>query len=110
LEALKILDLGYNDLENLNTTSLQPLLNLTYLTLKKNKFKVIPVDLFKDLEKLKEVDFSGNPFHCHCDLLPLRDWLRATKVKVKERFDLNITNACVTPYEHKGKQVILSRF
>ena len=37
---------------------------------------VVPAELFQHLEKLAEVDISGNPFDCGCDLLPLQDWLR----------------------------------
>ena len=67
--------------------------------------RVVPAELFQHLEKLAEVDISGNPFDCGCDLLPLQDWLRKTTIRVRQRYDLNLTNTCASPPEHRGKQV-----
>ncbi|KAL8612645.1 hypothetical protein ACOMHN_044586 [Nucella lapillus] len=105
--SLESLDLGFNQIETINATSFQPLASLRSLSLAKNKLKVIPVELFHNLETLAELDISGNPFDCDCELLPLRDWLKKTTVKIKQRFNLNITNRCVTPEEHRGKLITM---
>lgn len=107
MESLEDLDLGYNQIETINATSFQPLASLTSLSLAKNKLKVIPVDLFHNLQMLAELDISGNPFDCDCELLPLQEWLKKTTVKIKQRFDLNITNRCVTPAEHRGTLITM---
>ncbi|XP_076454942.1 uncharacterized protein LOC143289741 [Babylonia areolata] len=105
--SLEDLDLGYNQIKTINGTSFQPLVSLTSLTLTGNKLRVIPVQLLLSLEKLTQLDISGNPFDCDCELLPLQEWLKKTSVKVKQRFDLNITNRCLTPPEHRGKLITL---
>ena len=105
LESLQNLDLGFNLIEEMNVTSFQPLVSLASLSIRRNRMRVVPVGLFQHLEKLAEVDISGNPFDCDCDLLPLQEWLRKTKIKILQRYDLNLTNTCVSPPEHKGKQV-----
>lgn len=105
LDALRALDLGSNKIQEISMSSFQRLTRLTSLSLRKNRLETIPTELFEMLENLEEVDISGNPFHCACELLPLQAWLRETKIKVKQRFDLNITNMCVTPQRHAGKLV-----
>ena len=105
LESLRHLDLGFNLIEELNVTSFQPLVSLLSLSLRRNRMRVVSAELFQHLEKLAEVDISGNPFDCGCDLLPLQDWLRKTTIRVRQRYDLNLTNTCASPPEHRGKQV-----
>ena len=105
MESLQVLDLGHNQIKAINGSSFQRLGGLTSVSLQRNKMKVIPAGLFSDLEKLEEVDISGNPFDCDCGLLPLQEWLRETKVAVRQRFDLNVTNMCHTPPDQRGKAV-----
>lgn len=105
LQSLQELDLGQNKISLINATSFQGLFSLTSLSLKLNDIKVMPAELFDSLENLTELDISGNPFDCGCDLLSLQEWLKTTKVKVKQRFDLNITNTCKTPVKHENKLV-----
>ncbi|KAK7095039.1 slit homolog 2 protein-like [Littorina saxatilis] len=107
LKSLENLDLGYNLIKEMNTTSFKPLIKVKVVSLRKNKMKVVPAELFEDLEKLEEVDVSGNPFHCGCELLPLQAWLKKTKVQIRQRFDLNLTNMCQSPPEHRGKLVTM---
>ena len=108
LAKLQSLDLSQNKIAMLNETSLIPLVLLRKLSLRNNRLKVIPAEIFQSSDHLTDVDISGNPFDCGCELLPLQSWLTTVHAKMTDNAGFNTINPamCFSPPEHKNQLVI----
>ena len=76
------INLENNRLEALESTQLPP--KLKQLFLANNKFKKLPMSIFKDQKDLKEVTLSGNPWQCDCDTVEFKEWLTSEKAIVRK--------------------------
>lgn len=107
LELLTTLDLGYNDIPRLNVSMFLPLLKIQSLTLSHNRLQNINPNVFKDLNDLKHIDLSSNPFHCGCGTLELKDWLQTTDVLIPGLYDTNSTAySCRSPSRRFGMHIL----
>ena len=131
LQHLQVLDVSWNNITTLPSTLTRHLSHLTTLHVQHNQMRsttgVIVKDMpslaklylsanhlarldpasLRSLQFLEVVDFSGNPFHCDCDLIPLLHWLNVTRVSVA---GLNQPGhySCASPQELRG--IPLQRF
>ncbi|RUS70497.1 hypothetical protein EGW08_021737 [Elysia chlorotica] len=107
LAALKTLDLGHNNISQMEAETFKRLESLERLSLDHNQLATIFPVLFRDRPDLKTLDLSGNPFDCSCDLLAFRDWLSRTRITVLgiEVHGVNSTYNCVTPASRRGLHV-----
>ncbi|KAI4497176.1 hypothetical protein M0802_007660 [Mischocyttarus mexicanus] len=93
LPNLLDLHLGDNALMGLDF-NLSCLHKLRFLDLQKNKFReVLDYDMrvMESLIKQNQsftVDFSNNPFQCTCDLTPFIEWMKNTKVFIRNKSSL----------------------
>ncbi|XP_026720987.1 platelet glycoprotein Ib alpha chain [Athene cunicularia] len=115
LNALEDLDLSDNLLEQLPKDLLQDLKKLVTLWLSGNRLRALPSEFFPEGHLFMYVFLTENPWHCDCDLLYLKAWIRQnegsvyqperglekTKVEVAPEKVL-----CHSPAEHQRKPII----
>ncbi|XP_074784351.1 platelet glycoprotein Ib alpha chain [Athene noctua] len=115
LDALEDLDLSDNLLEQLPKELLQDLKKLVTLWLSGNRLRTLPNEFFPEGHLFMYVFLTENPWHCDCDLLYLKAWIRQnegsvyqperglekTKVEVAPEKVL-----CHSPAEHQRKPII----
>ncbi|XP_074665138.1 platelet glycoprotein Ib alpha chain isoform X1 [Strix aluco] len=115
LRALEDLDLSDNLLEELPKELLQDLQKLVTLWLSGNRLRTLPNEFFPEGHLFMYVFLTENPWHCDCDLLYLRAWIRQnegsvyqperglekTKVEVAPEKVL-----CHSPAEHQRRPII----
>ena len=103
LPELRAVDIGSNEFSEMNGLSVpfSNNLELVKICMGDNKLKFLKPDIFTSLEKIEVVDFSGNPFQCDCELLPLQSWAQKTPIRVegKENFGYR----CKSPGYRNGK-------
>lgn len=103
LPNLRRMDLYRNQIASLDT-DIWNNLELAELNLGKNMITTInATSLSPQLWKsLKKVDFSGNPFHCDCNLVWFRQWLRENRAMVSgsER------TLCSGPPDRRDQKVV----
>lgn len=110
LPNLLDLHLGDNELSALHF-NLSCLHNLRFLDLRRNKFtRVLERDLhtMDNLAKHDRpvdfsVDFSGNPFVCTCRLNPFIQWMKKTKVFIRNKSLLQCYDGNVTRDFHETR-------
>ncbi|XP_041371298.1 slit homolog 2 protein-like [Gigantopelta aegis] len=105
LYSLITLNLSFNDLTFINSTALEFSKNTEVISLRNNKLPYIIPELFSKLEKLKQIDFSENPFDCGCDLIPLVKWMLTNKNVVVVN-NSNTSYICNSPLERAGKVIV----
>lgn len=97
LPALRDLHLGDNLLKEINF-NIHCLKHLRFLDLERNKFETIKQKDLTALDALENtpgrdvnlvVDFSNNPLKCDCNIYPFQEWLKETKVTVRNREYIN---------------------
>ncbi|XP_019620927.1 PREDICTED: slit homolog 2 protein-like [Branchiostoma belcheri] len=98
LESLQLIYLQNNDIQVIENGAFADLPDLQWLDLSNNKIVIIPAGVFKGLDALQRLDLSnnalvtlpaslrtelpslrfvigaGNPWHCDCNMIPLRGW------------------------------------
>ncbi|XP_035663236.1 slit homolog 2 protein-like [Branchiostoma floridae] len=98
LESLQMIYLQDNEIQVVENGAFANLPDLQWLDLSNNKIVVIPAGVFKGLDALQRLDLSnnalvtlpaslrtelpslrfviaaGNPWHCDCNMIPLRGW------------------------------------
>ncbi|XP_012275954.1 trophoblast glycoprotein isoform X2 [Orussus abietinus] len=90
LPNLLDLHLGDNALTKLHF-NLSCLHKLRFLDLQRNKFSTVierdlhTLDTFAKHNQSVTVDFSGNPFECTCKLNPFLEWMKRTKIFVRNK-------------------------
>ena len=67
------INLENNSLESLEMAHLPP--NLIQLYLSDNKLRLLPDSILDNLQNLKQVSLSGNPWDCDCNALKFKKWL-----------------------------------
>ena len=105
LPKLKDLDISFNKFAEIKRPSL-PFANsheLVHLKMRNNLFSYLSPYVFTPLEKLETVDFSQNPFHCDCKLVPLQSWAQKMTDKIKGQE--NPGYKCKTPGFRNGKSL-----
>ncbi|XP_078572960.1 leucine-rich repeat transmembrane protein FLRT3-like [Branchiostoma floridae x Branchiostoma japonicum] len=104
---LQLLDVSFNDLSQISTDSFSGIekSSLKSLSLSGNKIKTIAPSAFSQMPQLKNLTMDQNPWHCGCDLLPLREWLE--NVTVRELLGITKGHAlnCESPEDFKGRMV-----
>ncbi|XP_032858985.2 platelet glycoprotein Ib alpha chain [Tyto alba] len=115
LRALEDLDLSDNFLEELPKELLQDLQKLATLWLSGNRLRTLPTEFFPEGHLFMYVFLTENPWHCDCNLLYLKAWIRhndgsvyqpergleKTKVEVAPEKVL-----CHSPAEHRLTPII----
>ncbi|XP_046380255.2 toll-like receptor 13 [Haliotis rufescens] len=78
LKKLRVLNLLGNKLSNLTSGVFANVTSIRKLTLASCNIKIIKEDTFPLEFRLsfKQIDLSGNPFLCSCDLLWFRTWMK----------------------------------
>ncbi|MBN3304694.1 STIP1 protein, partial [Amia calva] len=76
-QHLQRLYLQENAIGHVPRGALDGMRRLQRLDLSSNNLTSLPRGLFRDLDSLSQLLLRGNPWHCGCNLLWLRDWLRA---------------------------------
>lgn len=104
LSKLRRLDLSDNEISHLNA-SLFRNLQLDVLLLRRNWISTITKTTLSHgmWSRLKEADFSENPFFCDCRIVWFRQWLRnTTRVTVVRNIDRMV---CIGPAEAKNAKL-----
>ena len=125
LQHLQVIDVSWNNITTLPSTLTRHLSHLTTLHVQHNHMHTLEGVVVKDMPSLSKlylsanhlarldpaslrslqflevVDFSSNPFHCDCDLIPLLHWLNVTGVSVT---GINQPGhySCASPQELRG--------
>uniref|UniRef100_A0A0B7ACX7 LRRCT domain-containing protein n=1 Tax=Arion vulgaris TaxID=1028688 RepID=A0A0B7ACX7_9EUPU len=106
LELLVDLDMGYNNISSLEEAMFLPLPNIQTVSLRNNRLRNIIPRTFQNLNEIKVIDFSNNPFDCSCDTLSFRDWLKKSSLPIHGLYAGNSTAYnCWTPYSRAGLHV-----
>lgn len=106
LPKLRRLDLSDNERSHMRASFFRNL-ELDILLLRRNWISTISKTTFTHSmwSRLKEVDFSENPYFCDCKMVWLRQWLRnktrATAVRNKGRM------VCIGPHDAKNIKLYL---
>ena len=79
LRQLTKLDLSYCQISSLQSGAFHNLASLERLYLEGNRLRVVS-DVLQLGSGLHGISLHDNPWHCDCDLRPLRDWLGQTNV------------------------------
>ena len=79
LRQLTKLDLSYCQISSLHSGALHNLASLERLYIEGNRLRVVS-DVLQLGSGLHGISLHDNPWHCDCDLRPLRDWLVQTNV------------------------------
>ncbi|XP_008207525.2 adhesion G protein-coupled receptor A3 isoform X1 [Nasonia vitripennis] len=98
LSMLKRLNLSNNAISTLETTVFHGLLALERLKLNGNKLVTLKEGTFHGLP-LRQLDISGNPWNCDCNLFWFSYWIITNAIK------LSPSPECDLPLNLKGKQV-----
>jgi hypothetical protein len=93
LEKLKILDLTHNFLRSLNGDLVVPLRSLENLRLDDNDISMVTTDLPTSKLKLKSLSLADNPFNCDCTLLDFANWLANSSLDEEDKLSV----VCATP-------------
>ena len=104
LHSLMYLDLSSNNFSILNVIPEMFPYDLLEISLAYNHLQVIDPAMFRGLKRLTSIDMSRNPFHCACENIAMRDWLKSTSVTI-----LNTENygyICRTPVMRGGKTLL----
>ena len=105
LSKLKIIDISYNKFSDMNVSTM-PFINsyeLVSIRMGNNQLTFLSPYLFSSLRKLESVDFSHNPLHCDCELLPLQSWAHKTSINIKGKD--NYGYRCFLPGYRNGKSL-----
>ncbi|KAK7094296.1 leucine-rich repeat-containing protein 24-like [Littorina saxatilis] len=105
LPRLQVLLLGNNRLTYLMPGALVSLPLLQVLGLEDNRLESFELDVVTEAAGLRELDVSGNPFHCSCALGGLRGVLKSTTVTLAH----SDRTACATPVmlRHRLVQAVI---
>lgn len=96
LPQLQDLHLGDNSLEEISF-NVRCLKHLRFLDLERNRFETVKTHDLDALTELEDtdgrkedlvVDFSGNPFACDCTTYQFVQWLRSTRIRVRNKEQL----------------------
>ena len=107
LPKLRIIDISSNEFTDMKNTTM-PFINsheLVSIKLGNNQLRFLSPYLFTSLKKLETVDFSGNPLHCDCKLLPLQSWVHKTSIKIKGKDSSGYK--CTSPGYRNGKSLFV---
>lgn len=91
---LKRLDLSYNRITSPKLKKLPK--NVVHLNLSHNGITYLPVDFMK-LKELRSLELAGNPLHCTCNTLLVRNWLSEKYIWSDKHI------ICASPSIVKGK-------
>ena len=123
LESLRILDLSWNNLNEICSDVLSHMINLKELNLANNSIKQLPMEIehmknlttlylgnnrleelpnsIQNLEHLRVIDVTGNIFRCDCDTFWMTQWL----LKLKRASIRSHGVICFSGYG-KGKRLL----
>ena len=116
LDKLRILDLSFNGLHQLDAGLLAPLKSLRELWLNGNQLTSVAPNTFNN-NAVKLIRLEDNPWHCTCQL----EQLRPTSVnkirslgsdgRIVYSYDRNVAPVCATPaiYSHKDLFSVLRK-
>lgn len=93
LENLKSLDLTHNFLRSLNGDLIIPLRNLENLRLDDNDITMVTSDFPTAKLKLKSLSLADNPLNCDCSLLEFANWLSNSNLEEEDK----LSAVCATP-------------
>ncbi|XP_064616609.1 slit homolog 1 protein-like [Liolophura sinensis] len=100
MSSLRHLDLSDNSISKLRDSTFQRCLKLEFLSLARNEFSTLNIQVISDLLNLKELRLDGNPFRCSCNLIPLKLWLHhLNELKVPW---FNQSLLCQSPAARRG--------
>jgi Leucine-rich repeat (LRR) protein len=100
MRKLQQLLLSNNLIENITQDNMQGLeTSLQQLTLESNRITSIDNCTFRDFTALQELNLDGNPLHCDCRLLWLKNWMN----KLSDTAKMNILWECSTPARNRDR-------
>ncbi|CAH1796137.1 unnamed protein product [Owenia fusiformis] len=93
LPTLEYFELKNNSLKSINGGMFRGMNKLIILNLQSNKLQTMPLDMEKILQNISKLsDFSGNPFHCNCDLIWFWKWAKENTMTGNQAF-------CASPFQ-----------
>ena len=94
LDRLNYLDLGINQLRELNATTFKGLKSLTIISLHTNNHIIhLSSRIFENLPNLNQIYLINLPLHCDCSL----QWMSLVSLNLE-------SSRCSTPPQHSGKR------
>ncbi|KFM79776.1 Leucine-rich repeat-containing protein 4B, partial [Stegodyphus mimosarum] len=79
------------------------LISLEWLYLQSNQLTSAPYETYRSvLNTLQILDLHENPFHCNCQILWFKDWMKDVKSSV---VNMPRETRCETPPHLKGKAI-----
>lgn len=93
LSSVRSLYLDDTNSSHIKLSHFNNLRQLENLHLESNGITTVPENMKSFFSRLKSLKFDGNPFHCNCELIWLKQWLGSAELKV------DITGIqCSTPF------------
>ncbi|XP_021483726.1 nephrocan [Meriones unguiculatus] len=101
-KTLARLDLKGNAIQDMAERELRDLKQLQVLNLRNNKISALDLKALEGLPRLRHLYLDGNPWNCTCNLLRVREVLKAKGTDVKG-------GQCAAPAERQGESWMSSK-